>query len=180
MKSFYEMLQILKNTNENYEDNYEDDGNDGEGNDVDPSDYDDGLSKAERRAAEYDIDQAFRDKKEKERWESERKKRDKKYTDDEGVAPNGERYNSILYLYAVDESTAQNDYRYGIIKDDHGKGYTFVVYAERLKSDRPEFPVMYKLYQRANHKYGVWKPFDGENLKIDDLRDKYPEVKDAQ
>lgn len=116
----------------------------------------------ERRAANRPMSQAdMEDEISQQRQKAHAKftqKRQVKFINQEGDAPNGKRYNTIYQIDAVDEPTAQAEVR-GF--NEYHWGAKHIVDVRRLKSHDSEYPVRFKVYVVDNHKYGMWKPFPG-------------------
>jgi len=87
-------------------------------------------------------------------------KRKTSEVDKEGEAPNGQRYNRMYIIDAVDEATAKAEVR-GF--NEYHWGAKHIVDVRRVKAGNGDndYPVRYKMYVVDNHKYGMWKPFPG-------------------
>lgn len=86
-------------------------------------------------------------------------KRTVKWVDQEGEAPNGQRFNKMVVVDAVDEASAAHEV---YLFDKHEWGAKKIVDIRRAKSGNPDLPVRYKMYIVDNHKHGMWTPFPGQ------------------
>lgn len=114
---------------------------------IDPDDhmdnpYDDVYKQQDRERALYDKE-VTKD------WQSQ-----------EGKAPNGERYNSILTIKAANSWQPANELRK--FEDAHW-GAKKVVDTVDIEPNHAGEPYTKVVYFIDNHKYGMWTPFKGEN-----------------
>mgnify|MGYP003350766617 FL=1 len=100
-------------------------------------------------------------------------KRKVEWVNKEGHAPNGERYNKLYVIDAVDENTAAHEV---YLFDKHEWGAKHTVDIRRSKGPSEQLPVRYTMYIVDNHKHGHFTPFPGE--KSSGGHKPTPQVKD--
>ena len=93
-------------------------------------------------------------------------KRAVKYVDQEGSAPNGEKYNKLYVIQAQDAGiAAHEEYMF----DKHEWGAKKVVDVKKEKNE--DGTVTHTLFIVDNHKYGMWKPFKGKSAVKEESHD---------
>jgi hypothetical protein len=76
------------------------------------------------------------------------------YVDQEGSAPNGQKYNKLYVIHAKDSATAEHE---EYLFDKHEWGAKKIIDVEKSKNE--DGTVTHTMYIVDNHKYGMWKPW---------------------
>ena len=78
------------------------------------------------------------------------------WKDEEGTAPNGQKYNKLYVIDAKDAATAEHE---AYLFDKDHWGAKEIVDTKKIQAKMPGGPVRHILYIKDNHKHGTWKPF---------------------
>jgi len=116
----------------------------------DPEDYEPRTSPAQQAA---DDEEALSQKLQAQH-KAFAQKRKVEYVDQEGAAPNGQRYNKLYVINAKDMQTANHE---EYLFDKHEWGAKKVVDVKKQQNE--DGSVTATLYIVDNHKYGTWKPW---------------------
>jgi len=80
------------------------------------------------------------------------------YSKDEGEAPNGKRYNTVMSISGP-SNAVRNEVE---MFNKHHWGAKKIVDMKTIEAKTPNGPAQYTVYIVDNHKYGMWTPFKGE------------------
>lgn len=116
----------------------------------DPEDYEPQPTRAQQDA---DDEEALSQKRQAQQTAF-AQKRQVEYVDQEGSAPNGQKYNKLYVIRAKDMQTANHE---EYLFDKHEWGAKKVV--DTKKEQNEDGSVTATLYIVDNHKYGTWKPW---------------------